>query len=121
MKLEPLLSHKVFRWASGVNAAVSLIMLALGITVATGNHGLREIHGHTGLLAGHVDLGGGRQRIAREREQLVQVCGRGGDMVGGVHGLSPENLGRKLLRRPCAPVPARMGRMRGQAALLPPV
>lgn len=50
VKLEPLLSHKVFRWASGANAAVSLLMLALGITVATGNHGLREIHGHTGLL-----------------------------------------------------------------------
>lgn len=42
-RLEPLLSHTVFRWASGANA---LLALALGVigTMLSGNPDLRAVH-----------------------------------------------------------------------------
>lgn len=42
-RLQPLLSHTVFRWASGVNA---LLALALGVigTLMSGNPDLRGVH-----------------------------------------------------------------------------
>ncbi|HHU40090.1 MAG TPA: hypothetical protein GXZ45_12525 [Propionibacterium sp.] len=42
-KLEPLLSHAVFRWASGINALIALALGVLGTTLG-GNPDLRAIH-----------------------------------------------------------------------------
>lgn len=50
VKLEPLLSHKVFRWASGVSAVVALMMLGLGVAVWLGNWNLLSSHHYSGLL-----------------------------------------------------------------------
>ncbi|MDN5571748.1 MAG: hypothetical protein L0G22_10950 [Propionibacteriaceae bacterium] len=66
--LEPLLSHKVLRWVSGVSALVALVMLGLGIAVWLGNPTLLSSHQYTGylfllttLLAALSSLSYGRQ------------------------------------------------------------
>ncbi|MFP5415610.1 MAG: hypothetical protein ACLGHZ_01830 [Actinomycetes bacterium] len=56
-RLEPLLSHKVFRWASGISALVALTLGVLGALI--GNPSVRPVHAAlamvflaTSLLAG---------------------------------------------------------------------
>ena len=56
-KLEPLLSHKVFRWASGISALVATALLALGSLMADpsmrpAHSGLAMAFVVTSLLAG---------------------------------------------------------------------
>lgn len=48
-KLEPLLSHKVFRWASGANALVALLLGILGSLLGN-NPGLRAPHAGLAIL-----------------------------------------------------------------------
>lgn len=66
--LEPLLSHQVFRWASGVSALVALAMLGLGVAVWLGQPTLLGSHQVTGyvfmvttLIAALSSLSYGRQ------------------------------------------------------------
>ncbi len=65
-KLEPLLSHKVFRWASGVSALVATALLALGALMADpsmrpAHSGLAMAFVVTSLLAGLAGMRYGKQ------------------------------------------------------------
>lgn len=66
-RLEPLLSHTVFRWASGISGLVSLALGVLG-TLMSGNPDLRAVHAvlaiiflGTSLVSGLSGLRYGKQ------------------------------------------------------------
>lgn len=47
-RLEPLMSHKVFRWASGINALIALAMGVLGSMIQ--QPGVRGVHEITAMV-----------------------------------------------------------------------
>lgn len=77
-RLEPLLSHKVFRWASGASAVLALAVAVLGSLIA--NPSLRPVHSGLALVLLVVSLMAGLSGMRYGKESRTR-------------GLAPLGLG----------------------------
>lgn len=77
-RLEPLLSHKVFRWASGISALVALALGVLGSLM--GNPSVRPVHAAVAMVFLATSL-------------VAGLSGRRYGKESHTRGLAPHGLG----------------------------